>query len=257
VAWVELAGAANVRDLGGLPTEDGGKTAEGRLLRSGSLQELSQADMARLVHSIGLTTVVDLRSTAELAAEGPTPLDGVVGVRRFHHPVLSEHGLDGQVVAEVLAGRPDEDRSRYPQDPRCGHYLGYLEGRPEQVVGALRSVARSPGAALIHCAAGKDRTGVVVALALRAVGVCPQAVVADYAASAERIRAVLDRLRRSATYAGGIEGTAVSVHEPRAETMVAFLEQMGSRYGGTIQWLAAHGFGQDDLDLLHAKLRTP
>ena len=68
--WIELEGAVNVRDLGGLPTSDGGKTVGGRLLRSDNLQELSPADVATLVRDFGLTTVVDLRSTAELAAEG-------------------------------------------------------------------------------------------------------------------------------------------------------------------------------------------
>ena len=68
--WIELEGAANARDLGGLLTTDGGKTVGGRLLRSDNLQELSPADVAILVQEVGLTTVVDLRSTAELTAEG-------------------------------------------------------------------------------------------------------------------------------------------------------------------------------------------
>jgi protein-tyrosine phosphatase len=86
--WIELEGAVNVRDLGGLPTSDGGKTATGRVLRSDNLQELSAADVAQLVDGIGLTTVVDLRSTAERHAEGPAPLDAVASVQYWHHPVL-------------------------------------------------------------------------------------------------------------------------------------------------------------------------
>src|SRR5579863_8921780 len=66
--WIELQGAVNVRDLGGLPTEDGRETVSGRLLRSDNLQELSSADVEKLVRDIGLTTVVDLRSTAEVTA---------------------------------------------------------------------------------------------------------------------------------------------------------------------------------------------
>ena len=65
MAWIELDGAVNVRDLGGLPTRSDGQTVSGRLLRSDNLQELSAADVARLVDDIGLTTVIDLRSTAE------------------------------------------------------------------------------------------------------------------------------------------------------------------------------------------------
>jgi protein-tyrosine phosphatase len=253
VAWIELDGAVNVRDLGGLPTEDGGKTADGRLLRSENLQELSPADIATLVGEIGLTTVVDLRSSDELASEGPAPLDGVAGVRHFHHPVLPEAG-SATDASDVLLTRADRDRSRYPADPICGHYLGYLEDRPDQVAAAVRSVAQSEGAALVHCAAGKDRTGVVVAVALSAIGVRRQAVIADYAATGERIGPLLARLRRSPTYEDDISSEPDESQRPRPETMAAFLEQVDSRYGGAAQWLAGHGFGHDDLQLLRARL---
>ena len=60
-----------------MPTEDGQKTARSRVLRADNLQDLSAADVRKLVHDIGVTTVVDLRSSNELAAEGPAPLDAV------------------------------------------------------------------------------------------------------------------------------------------------------------------------------------
>ena len=85
--WIDLDGAVNVRDVGGLPAADGGQTVPGRLLRADNLQELSPADVTRLVRDFGLTTVIDLRSSAELAAEGPAPLDAVPGVQHVHHPV--------------------------------------------------------------------------------------------------------------------------------------------------------------------------
>jgi protein-tyrosine phosphatase len=253
--WIELEGAVNVRDLGGLPTADGGTIVAARLLRGDNLQDLSPADVTKLARHIGVTTVVDLRSSFERDLEGPAPLDSVAGVRHEHHPVLPEVGAATDVVAEALRARDDQDRSRYPADPVCGHYLGYLEDRPDQVVGALRSIAHSEGAALVHCAAGKDRTGVVVALALTAVGVDPQAVVEDYAASSERTEALLDRLRRSRTYAADIDSKPAVVHAVRPDTMAAFLEQMDSRYGGVGSWLADHGFTAEDLRLLRAKLR--
>jgi protein-tyrosine phosphatase len=254
VAWIDLDGAVNVRDLGGLSTEGGGKTVDARLLRGDNLQDLSAADIAVLVGEIGLTTVVDLRSPAELASEGPAPLDGVAGVRHAHHPVLPELGLATDAVSDAVLARDHRDRSRFPGDPVCGHYLGYLEDRPGQVVAALRSIAHSGGAALVHCAAGKDRTGVVVALALSAAGVRRAAVIADYAATGERIEPLLDRLRRSRTYSGDVSTEPAKSQAPRPETMAAFLEQLDSRYGGVTRWLAGHGFGADDLHPLCAKL---
>jgi protein tyrosine/serine phosphatase len=127
------------------------------------------------------------------------------------------------------------------------------------VAGALRSIVQAPGAALVNCAAGKDRTGVVVALALTAVGVVREAVVADYAASAERMEAILDRLRASETYAADIDSRpdAAAVDAPRPETMAAFLDQLDVRYGGATGWLAGHGFGPDDVGALRAKLLGP
>ncbi len=255
--WIDLEGAANARDVGGLPTEDGGKIVTGRLLRSDNLQDLTGADIAKLTSEIGLTTVVDLRSTAELHSEGPAPLDDVPSVEHRHHPVLPEEGLATDAVADVLLTRNERDRSRYPGNALTGHYLGYLEDRPDQVVDALRSVARANGAALVHCAAGKDRTGVVVALALSVAGVRPDAIAADYAATGDRTGPLLDRLRRSVTYSADIHRKPDDAHKPEAGTMTAFLAELDTRFGGAAAWLTAHGLSQQDLTRLRDKLRTP
>ena len=252
MTWIELDGAVNVRDLGGLPTRDGGSTAAARLLRADNLQELSQADVARLVRGLGLTTVVDLRSAKELRLEGPAPLDTVPGVRHAHHPVLAELGMHTGVITDALHGQAQRDEQRYPADPVTGHYLGYLEERPDQVVAAVRSIARSDGAALVHCAAGKDRTGVVVALALVAVGVRAQAVIEDYGASGDRAEAIVASLRRSPAYAADVASKPAESYRVRPETMAAFLEQMEARHGGVGRWLAEHGFR--DLSRLRARL---
>jgi protein tyrosine/serine phosphatase len=148
------------------------------------------------------------------------------------------------------------DEFRDPGNPVCGHYLGYLEDRPDQVVGALRSIAHAEGAALVHCAAGKDRTGVVVALALTVAGVPAEAVVADYAASAERTEAIMARLRRSRLYARDVTSKPAQLQRPRAETMAAFLEQMDARYGGVAAWLTDHDMPAADLAALRVKLRA-
>jgi protein-tyrosine phosphatase len=256
VAWIELEGAVNARDLGGLPTIDGGSTVHGRLLRSENLQELTPGDVSRLVEELGVTTVVDLRSTNEVTIEGPAPLDALSGVRHAHHPVLKEFlDVSDTLKAALLTESVEADRERYPDDPMCGHYLGYLENRPEEVVGALRTIATAPGAAIVHCAAGKDRTGVVVALALTIAGVEPEAIVDDYMATDDRLEAIVERLSRSRMYAGDITSRPVKAHAPRAETMKAFLEQLTVRYGGIDAWLTANGFGEAEVAALRAKLR--
>jgi protein-tyrosine phosphatase len=256
MVWIDLEGAVNVRDLGGLPTSDGGSTVPGRLLRSENLQELTPDDIAKLVGEIGVTTVVDLRSTREVTIEGPAPLDAVSGVRRAHHPVLKEF-LDASdtVRAALLTEAIEADRQRYPDDSLCGHYLGYLENRPDEVTGALRAIATAPGAAIVHCAAGKDRTGVIVALTLTAAGVEPDVIVEDYVASNERIEAIVGRLSRSKMYGKDVSSRPVRAHAVRGESMKAFLEQLTVRYGGLGAWLDAHGFDGGELGRLRAKLR--
>ena len=257
VGWIALQGAANVRDLGGLPAQDGRPVVAHRLLRGDNLQGLTSADVTLLTDGIGLTTVVDLRSPSEVSAEGPGPLTRVDSVHHEHHSVLAERGAATDAAADALAVRRPPSKSRYPDDVMSDHYLGYLRDRPQQVVGALRSVAHAPGAALVNCAAGKDRTGVVVALALSVAGVQRDAIVADYAASAERIGAILARLRASPTYQADIDSRPPEDHRPRPGTMAAFLDQVDSRYGGVLGWLAGQGFGPEDASELQAKLLLP
>src|SRR5258707_425543 len=88
--WLALEGAVNVRDVGGLPVAGGGETAAGVLVRADNLQGLTRGDVARLLE-LGVTLVVDLRTGAELALEGPGPLVGRVEHRhRSLHPEVGE-----------------------------------------------------------------------------------------------------------------------------------------------------------------------
>jgi protein-tyrosine phosphatase len=256
-AWIDLDGAVNVRDLGGLPVDGGGRTAPGVLLRADNLQALSAPDVERLVDRIGVRVVVDLRTGAEVELEGPGPLvdDDRVAIR--HRSLYPEGGERTDVAADDvlpwqgrrIGGDPDET-------PAVRIYLGYLRDRPDSVVAALRDVLRAPGAALVHCAAGKDRTGMVCALALETVGVARAAVVDDYVATGERLSAIMRRLRSSPTYAGDLDGRPDDSHRPRAATMQRVLEILDDRDGGARGWLDAHGFGPDEQRALHARLVT-
>jgi protein tyrosine/serine phosphatase len=255
VAWIELENAVNVRDVGGVPAGDDQKVAPGRLIRSDNLQDLSPDDVRLLVEELGLTTVIDLRSAPEVASEGPGPLRAVESVEHLHFSVLPEsHGMT-DASADALAVGRERAMARDPEDLLGAFYQGYLEDRPDSIVGALRAIAAAPGAALVHCAAGKDRTGVIVAMALSAVGVPRDLVVADYALTAERIGAVLDRLRSSPTYASDVDALPDEEHRPKAATMERFLASLDAR-GGVLEWLDAHGFGSVDVEALRAKLVT-
>jgi protein tyrosine/serine phosphatase len=266
--WVQLDGTTNTRDLGGLPTTDGGTTVRGRVLRSDNLQTLSAADVRRLVEDLGVTEVLDLRTTAEVLLEGRGPLRAVPSVAHRHFTLLPERGHHTDVFAveedeelDLAADWADSVLPRQTDDhagepPAVRSYLGYLADRPDAVVAALRALASGgPGATVVHCAAGKDRTGVVVALALAVAGVPHEEIVADYALTAEVIDALVAKLASSPTYAEDMERRDVASHTPRAATMDRVLALLDERSGGPVGWLTAHGFGPQDQAALRARLR--
>lgn len=267
--WLRLDGTANTRDLGGLPTVDGGRTLPGRILRSDNLQTLTGDDVRRLVGDLRLREVIDLRTTAEILLEGRGPLRAVPEVVHRHFTLLPERGhhtdvfaveeddplpdLPGDWAETVLPRQVPEHQKDEP--PAVRSYLGYLEDRPQAVVAALRALAQGgPGAAVVHCAAGKDRTGVVSALALAVAGVPHEEIVADYALTAEVIDGVVARLSASPTYAEDMARRDVDSHTPRAETMERVLSLLDDRHGGPIGWLQTHGFAEEERAALRARL---
>jgi protein-tyrosine phosphatase len=270
--WIPLEGTTNTRDLGGLPTRDGGETVRGRVLRSDNLQTLSPADVSRMVEEIGVTDVIDLRTTAEILLEGRGPLRDVPSVTHRHFTLLPERGRRTDVFA-VEETDHDEVRSRLPADwaesllprqtaagaeqelPAVRSYLGYLADGRANVLAALRALSAGEGAAVVHCAAGKDRTGVVCALALAVADVEPEAIIADYAQTAEVIDALVAKLATSPTYAEDMTTRGVASHTPRAESMRRVLELLDERHGGPVGWLTEHGFGPDEQAALRARLR--
>ncbi|WP_174278088.1 tyrosine-protein phosphatase [Goekera deserti] len=268
--WTPLDGTTNTRDLGGLPTTDGGTTVSGRVLRSDNLQTLSEADVRRLVDELDLRQVIDLRTTAEVLLEGRGPLREVPSVVHRHFTLLPERGERTDVFAAEEPDAPAPElttgwaESLLPRQvaegteqehPAVRAYLGYLVDGRDNVLGALRALASGEGAAVVHCAAGKDRTGVVVALALAVAGVEREAIVADYAQTAEVIDALVAKLATSPTYAQDMASRDVASHTPQAGTMRRVLEVLDELHGGPVGWLTEHGFGPDEQAALRARLR--
>jgi protein-tyrosine phosphatase len=253
--WIALQGAANVRDLGGLPLRGGGATAPGVLLRADNLQGLTAHDVGRLVGDLGVRAVVDLRTEVEVELEGPGPLVSEERVEIRHRSLMPEVGARTDVAVDgALPWQGREFENDRGESGAVQAYLSYLLDRPDSVVGALRDVAYAPGGVVVHCAAGKDRTGMVCALALEMAGVQRAAVIADYVATGERLEPLLARLRASASYAADLEGRPMESHRPRAETMRRTLELVDERHGGAAGWLAAHGFEAADASALRQRL---
>jgi protein tyrosine/serine phosphatase len=241
------------------------------VLRSDNLQALTPADVTRLVGDLGLSEVIDLRTTAEVVLEGRGPLRDVASVTHRHFTLLPERGAR----TDVFAAEEDDDevRRRLPADwgesllprqtapgaegesPAVRSYLGYLTDGRDNVLAALRALTAGQGAAVVHCAAGKDRTGVVCALALAVADVEPEAIVADYAQTAEVIDDLVAKLAASPTYAEDMTSRDVASHTPRAESMRRVLELLDERHGGPVGWLTEHGFSPDEQAALRARLR--
>jgi protein-tyrosine phosphatase len=246
VSWLNVQGLANGRDVGGLPLAAGGSVRTGRLLRSDNLQSLTPADVRMLVDQLSLRSVVDLRAQVEVDGEGPGPIFAEPTVAVHHLSLFPESGatsVDGTVDTGTVLPWQDEQRGR---SSVTDTYVAFLRDRPDSVVAALRLIASTSGATLVHCAAGKDRTGVIVALALAEVGVDRDAIVADYVATAERIDAILVRLQASPTYAGDATLDYVDKHRPRATTMIRFLDHLDAEYAGAGQWLRRHGWTEPE-----------
>jgi protein-tyrosine phosphatase len=227
------------------------------LLRADNLQELSQRDVRLLIEQEDLEVVLDLRTDTEVELEGPGPMTAERAVRIEHRSLYPDSGGNTDLDADTVKpwGEPDRDES--PEEtPAVRAYLSYLHRRPDSVVGSLRAIARADGAVLVHCAAGKDRTGVVVAIALDAAGVDRGTIVRDYLATAERIDAILARLVRSPTYRAELEGHDPQDHAPVPGAMERVLEIVDDRLGGSIAWLCANGLSDPDLERLRQRLTS-
>jgi protein-tyrosine phosphatase len=244
--WIALDGAVNARAV--VPAV---------LLRTDNLQSLSAGDVRTLIDEHALEVVIDLRTDVEAKVEGAGPMNAERGVRIELHSLYPDSGegseLDGAAVKPWEVRNEHESRD---EQPVVRAYMGYLRQRPDSIVAAVRAIACARGAVLVHCAAGKDRTGVVVALALDAAGVDRATIIADYLATAERIDAIIARLLSSPLYRDELEGNDSRRHAPVPGTIERVLELVDERHGGSVAWLLANGLDESELRLLRRRLRS-
>jgi protein tyrosine/serine phosphatase len=244
--WIDLDGAVNARVV-----------VPGVLLRADNLQSLSERDVRQLTKDLCVEVVLDLRTDVEVGLEGPGPMTAHPGVRIEHRSLHPDSGERTDIELDAVTPLWQLHLDGFPNEtPVVRAYLSYLQRRADSIAGAIRAIARAEGAALVHCAAGKDRTGVVVALALDAAGAARDMIVADYLASAERIEQIAERLRSSPTYRAELEGREASEMAPSPGTMERFLELVDRQFGGSAGWLTANGLEATDLERLRARLKS-
>jgi protein-tyrosine phosphatase len=156
----------NFRDIGGYETVDGRSVRWGAVFRAGSLHRMTTADV-EVAARLGICTVIDLRSTAELDRDGGYVEGSNVA---FHHAPLFENDDLPFKWAEIDT----------PAPPPGEDYVAIADKGAEALAAAFRAIAEGDHAVVVHCAAGKDRTGILTALLLSCLGVPDHSIVADY-----------------------------------------------------------------------------
>jgi protein-tyrosine phosphatase len=227
----------NARDLGGITTRDGRRVRRGALIRSDQLCRLDDRGRAAfLAH--GVRSVIDLRTPAEVAKD-PDPL--------WH-----EHGVDYQLI-------PQQDEQLWREldgfaRTRAERDAAAIDRRAERIVAMMRAVANAPpGGVLIHCLAGKDRTGIAVALLLALVGVDDAQIAADYALSEAGLAPELDAALAAAP-SDEERARIMRSYDARPETMLSTLAHLRARHGGAEAYLARAGLSDADIQRIRERL---
>ncbi|APU43131.1 MULTISPECIES: tyrosine-protein phosphatase [unclassified Streptomyces] len=253
----ELTGVRNFRDVGGLPTSDGRTVGTGRLFRSGHLAHATETD-AEFLASLGLHTVFDFRNGADHALEGPDV--DLPGVRNVNIPLSDP--ADGREFWRLVRDGDLEQLRSVLGDGRAAarmsdSYRRIVRDRTAEHSRLLHAIAEDSVPALLHCAAGKDRAGLSVAVTLLAVGVEREAIVADYLESNAPHRRY--RIRRGSASAEARSPEVMELLAPlfdaRAEYLIAAFDTIDEVWGGVERYLAQGlGLAPGTLDRLRDRL---
>ena len=241
-------GCLNVRELGGLPTADGGETRRGAVVRADSVRQLSDDGWRALVDH-GVRLVVDLRGDHEREEDPPAELP----VEVVHVPFMEASDAEW----EEIAGELDAATAAAPDDATATRdaYLIFLERFRDNVAASLRAVANAPeGGVVIHCVGGKDRTGLLTAFLLHLAGVDEETIAQDYALSEERLRARHEAWFEAAESEEELQRLRRIAQTP-SESMLGVFAELKRRYGGVEEYLREAGASDEELELARARLR--
>lgn len=260
-----LEGTFNFRDLGNLPLTGGGSTANGVLYRSDAISALTPQGLQDLAGS-GIGVIIDYRTPAEQQM-APDRLPAAMNVDKMDLPLL-EGAFTGMAQEAMQRANASGDRAAAAQAvqaavsqlPTLGQiYTGMLEHGASHFARTARAAASADGAVLLHCTAGKDRTGVASALLLDAAGVEREAVVADYERSGANLAG--EWSERMLDMVGGMgvpltEGIITLITRAPADAIRTALDWVEQIHGSTAAYLRSGGLTGAELDRLRARLRS-
>ncbi|MEE3328799.1 MAG: tyrosine-protein phosphatase [Myxococcota bacterium] len=240
-SWVELEGCFNFRDLGGYQTSEGRRFQTGLVFRSDGLQMLTPSDLAKLSGEVGLGHVIDLRSEAEVEEVGCGPIAEQATIH--HIPLFAGASGSSDTVANF----------EMPADMGELYFLmlGFAQKPIAEVVHLLAD-AQAP--AVFHCAAGKDRTGVISAVLLSLLGVPDETIIADYAFSRQNIDLINQRLNKADTYQNFMADLPEGAYDADPACMEGFLDRVNQAHGSMAGWAEKAGLGADVVERLSTKL---
>jgi protein-tyrosine phosphatase len=245
---IHFESVPNFRDLGGYRTHAGRTVAWRRLFRSAALHKVNDRELTRLKQEISPRAVIDLRS--------PRDPDKDPQVIR-----LKEMGARYHPIPFSTWPWPSLSKDEAKADPNATNmgeiYLYRIREKPfgKRLVDALEIIAERDNHPLIfHCSAGKDRTGVLAAMVLAAIGIVDEDVVEDYTLSAPLMKDIRDRMSSDPETALGVKDLPDFQWEATAASMTAFLSLLRVEYGSTDGYLKANGACSSLVDRLKVAL---